>query len=180
VLAASFRKTEVRGPNPQYPLFRCRTVARTLRMDSSRELTMTTGVGRARIGQWYTRWDKGEIFQVVGYDPSSRTIETQTFDGDLDEVDLEAWGGLPLAFAEPPEDWTGPVDDVERDDLGYSETEMSGADWAEPMQSFRPEEGTGEKAAEEETTDEDEGTEDEGALREELALDHPIAAERLR
>jgi hypothetical protein len=147
---------------------------------------MNTGVGRARIGQWYTRGDKGEIFQVVGYDPSSRTIETQTFDGDLDEVDLETWAGLPLALAEPPEDWTGPVDDVERDDLGYSETEMSGTDWAEPMQSFRPAEGKVEEAAQG-TTDEDEGIpEDEGmqegesALREELALDNPVAAERLR
>lgn len=98
---------------------------------------MNTGVGRARIGQWYTRWDKGELFQVVGYDPDSRTIETQTFDGDLDEIESETWVGLPLALAEPPEDWTGPVDDVERDDLGYSETDMTGADWAEPLQSLR-------------------------------------------
>ena len=150
---------------------------------------MNTGVGRARIGQWYTRSDKGEIFQVVGYDANSRTIETQTFDGDVDEVDLETWAGLPLAFAEPPEDWTGPVDDVERDDLGYSETEMSGVDWAEPMQSFRPEEEGSSAAASRAKTYEDENAsipddegmpEDESALREELALDNPIAAERLR
>lgn len=147
---------------------------------------MNAGVGRARIGQWYTRWDKGEIFQVVGYDPNSRTIETQTFDGDVDEADLETWAGLPLAFAEPPEDWTGPVDDVERDDLGYSATDMSGADWAEPMQSFRPEEGR-DMAASQTTTDEDESIpedegmpEDESPLREEFALELPVAAERLR
>jgi hypothetical protein len=142
---------------------------------------MNTGVGRARIGQWYTRWDKGEIFQVVGYDPSSRTIETQTFDGDLDEVDLETWSGLPLAFAEPPEDWTGPVDDVERDDLGYSETDMSGSDWAEPMESLRAQ-GEAEEATQEteETAGENESMpEDERALKEELALDNVVAAERL-
>jgi hypothetical protein len=142
---------------------------------------MNTGVGRARIGQWYTRWDKGEIFQVVGYDSKSRTIETQTFDGDLDEIDLETWAGLPLGFAEPPEDWTGPVDDVERDDLGYSETDMSGDDWAEPMQSLRAA-GEGEEAAEEteETVgDEESMAEDESALKEELALDNLVAAARL-
>lgn len=55
---------------------------------------MNAAVGRARIGQWYTCSDKGEIFQVVGYDPSSRTIETQTFDGDLDEFDLETWAAV--------------------------------------------------------------------------------------
>lgn len=146
---------------------------------------MNTGVGRARIGQWYTRWDKGEIFQVVGYDADSRTIETQTFDGDLDEVDLETWAALPLAFAEPPEDWTGPVDDVERDDLGYSETEMSGTDWTEPLQALRAEEGAEEiaeeTAGEDESIPQDEGMlEDERDLEEELALDNPIAAQRLR
>lgn len=146
---------------------------------------MNIEVGRARIGQWYTRRDKGEIFQVVGYDPNSRTIETQTFDGDVDEVDLETWAGLPLGFAEPPEDWTGPVDDVERDDLGYSETEMSGADWAEPMGSFRAVEEAGSAAAPQAMTqegeDEDEEMpESESTLREELALDSRIAAERPR
>lgn len=104
---------------------------------------MNPGVGRPRIGQWYMRSDKGESFQVVGYDASSRTIETQTFDGDLDEFDLETWAGMPLSFAEPPEDWTGPVDDVEHDDLGYSETDMSGADWAEPLRSLPVAEQTG-------------------------------------
>ena len=141
---------------------------------------MNTGVGRARIGQWYTRWDKGEIFQVIGCDLNSRTIETQTFDGDLDEVELETWIGLPLGFAEPPEDWTGPVDDVERDDLGYSETDMSDADWVEPTQALRAQEEEGEKAAED-AAEGDEGTpEDESPLVEELALDNPVVAERLR
>jgi len=120
---------------------------------------MNTGVGRAQIGQWYTRWDKGEIFQVTGYDEGSRTIEIQSFDGDLDEIDLDIWATMPLALAEPPEDWTGPVDDIERDDLGYSETGMTGADWSEPLQPFR--------------------AEDEGVPVEEFALDNPVAAERL-
>jgi hypothetical protein len=147
---------------------------------------MNTGVGRARIGQWYTRCDKGEIFQVVGYDPSSRTIETQTFDGDIDEIDHEAWVGLPLKFAEPPEDWTGPVDDVERDDLGYSETDMSGSDWTQPLQSLHAEDEEGEKASVdtigdgERLPEEKSLPEDENALRKELALENPIATERLR
>ena len=98
---------------------------------------MNTAMSRARVGQWYLRSDKGEIFQVTGYDEASGTIEIQTFDGDLDEIDEENWKELPLGLAEPPEDWTGPVDDVERDDLGYSETGMTGADWAEPVEPFR-------------------------------------------
>jgi hypothetical protein len=99
---------------------------------------MNKDVGHAQIGQWYLHRDKGEIFQVIGRDEAARTIEIQTFGGDLDEIDEETWGVLPLGLAEPPEDWTGPVDDVERDDLGYSETDMRGADWAEPLGSHRP------------------------------------------
>lgn len=100
---------------------------------------MNMGVGRASIGQWYARRDKGEIFQVIGLDEDSQTVEIQTFDGDLDEIDRETWSALPLALAAPPEDWTGPVDDVERDDLGYSETDMTGADWSEPLRQLRAE-----------------------------------------
>ena len=112
---------------------------------------MNNGVGTARVGQWYLRWDKGEIFQVTGCDKQAGTIEIQTFDGDLDEIDDETWRVLPLGLAEPPEDWTGPVDDVEHDDLGYSETHMTGADWAGPLQSYRPvPEAWEETAAEEE------------------------------
>jgi Family of unknown function (DUF6763) len=123
---------------------------------------MNKGVGSARLGQWYLRWDKGEIFQVTGYDQEARTIEIQTFDGDLDEIDEETWAVLPLGLAEPSEDWTGPVDDVERDDLGYSETEMRGADWAEPLEPFRPA-----REAWEETAAEDEGdSESQPDLRE--------------
>ncbi len=140
---------------------------------------MNTGVGRARVGQWYTRWDKGEIFQVVGYDEESRTIEIQTFDGDLDEIDLEMWSALPLAFVEPPEDWTGPVDDVERDDLGYTETDMTGEDWAEPLQTVRPE-VEGEEPWQDTRAEDERDAEGEGVPVEELAVDNPLAAQRLR
>jgi hypothetical protein len=100
------------------------------------EETMNTDVGGPRIGQWYLRSDKGEIFQVTGQDEESGTIEIQTFDGDLDEIDAEMWRALPLELAEQPEDWTGPVDDVEVDDLGYSQTDMTRHDWEIPLQPF--------------------------------------------
>ena len=107
---------------------------------------MHSEVGSPQIAQWYLRADKGETFQVTGYDDKSRTIEIQTFDGDLDEIDAEIWPTLPLALAEPPEDWTGPVDDIEVDDLGYSETDMNASDWTQPLQPFRPSEESWEDA----------------------------------
>ena len=137
---------------------------------------MNTGVGRARIGQWYLRWDKGEVFQVTGRDERSRTLEIQTFDGDLDEVDEAAWTTLPLSLAEPPEDWTGPIDDVETDDLGYSETAMTPEDWAEPLQPLRASEEAWEDPQEESERD----PEGEGLPVEGLTLDEPTARDRLR
>ncbi len=134
---------------------------------------MNTSVGRARIGQWYLHSDKGELFQVIGLDLQARTIETQNFDGDVDEIDEDSWTMLPLDLAEPPEDWTGPVDTVEVDDLGYSETEMTAKDWEAPLQplSSTPE------AWEDPGDEEDLDPEGEGVPVEEPALDNPAAKE---
>jgi len=71
---------------------------------------------------------------VTAFDEEEGTVEIQHFDGDIEEMDLDDWRELDLELIEPPEDWTGPVDDVERDDLGYSETDMSADDWREPLQ----------------------------------------------
>jgi hypothetical protein len=126
-------------------------------------------VGRPEIGQWYLHQDKGEMFHVTGYDDDARTIEIQNFDGDVDEIDSAAWSAMLLERAQQPEDWTGPVDDVEVDDLGYSETDMSAADWAEPLQSFEPRK----EAWEDETPEEELDPEGEGNLEEELSVDSP-------
>jgi hypothetical protein len=85
------------------------------------------------VSQWYRHRDKGQQFYVTALDEVEGTVETQHFDGDLEEMDFDDWHQLSIETIEPPEDWTGPVDDVERDDLGYSETDMTSEDWAEPL-----------------------------------------------
>lgn len=137
---------------------------------------MNSGVGRPRIGQWYSRLDKGEMFQVTGRDYRARTVEIQTFDGDVDEIDEEAWNTLPLGFAEPPENWTGPVDDVETDDLGYSETGMQPSEWEQPLEALQATEGEAWEDTGEEAEPDAEG---DGRSVEELALDDPAARPRL-
>ena len=79
----------------------------------------------AVVGQWYLRQDTGEMFWVTDYDDESGTVEIQTLDGDLDELDEEVWQSLPLALAEPPQDWTGPMDDVMAEDQEDLETDPS-------------------------------------------------------
>ena len=86
------------------------------------------------ISQWYRHLDKGQQFYVTALDEEEGTVEIQHFDGDLEEMDFDDWHQLNIETIEPPEDWTGPVDDVERDDLGYSETDMTAEDWQEPLE----------------------------------------------
>lgn len=86
------------------------------------------------VGQWYAHRDKGQMFQVVAFDADDGLVELQEFDGDLDEVDLDTWYAMALVPSEAPEDWTGPVDEIETDDLGYSASaEMSPRDWRAPL-----------------------------------------------
>ena len=91
---------------------------------------------RPCIGQWYRHLDKGEAFLVTGHDERTGTLEIQSFDGDLDEIDLDSWSQLHIAPTEPPEDWTGPIDSAPHDDLGYSDTGMKASDWGAPLQAL--------------------------------------------
>ena len=94
-------------------------------------MTITT---KPVITQWYRHLDKGYEFQVTAIDDRDKTVEIQYFDGDLDEVELNDWYHLQIEPIEAPEDWTGPVDDIERDDLGYTGTGMDNENWARPME----------------------------------------------
>ena len=76
------------------------------------------------VGNWYAHRDKGALFQVVALDEDAGTIEIQEFDGGLDELDIDEWRTLLVDSAAQPEDWGGPLDDVEPDEFGY--TDMDG------------------------------------------------------
>lgn len=89
------------------------------------------------IGHWYEHTDKGYKFEVVGFDEEAGLVEIQFYDGNLDEIELDEWYEQELEVSEPPEDWTGPVDDVEVDDLDYTDTQMRPEDWSRPLQEYR-------------------------------------------
>jgi hypothetical protein len=87
------------------------------------------------VGTWYKHAGKGNLFRVVAIDEERDSIQIQHFDGDLGQIELSGWLDLDVEVTEAPEDTTGPVDDVETDDLGYSETAMRDADWQAPLES---------------------------------------------
>ena len=88
------------------------------------------------VGNWYRHLDKGQLFCVVAFDEEAGVIELQHFDGDIEEIESPAWYEMTLEPAEAPEDWTGPVDNVERDDLSYTETGMTPPDWRKPLEEI--------------------------------------------
>ena len=75
------------------------------------------------VGNWYQTPDKQD-FEVVAIDEEEGFIEIQYFDGDVDEYVFDALSTMGFVEIAPPEDWSGPFDDLERDDLGYTDTNL--------------------------------------------------------
>jgi len=98
---------------------------------------MNSTAGPPLIGSWYRHLDKGDLFQVVGFDESSRTIEIQVVDGDIDEIDEEVWQMMPISPAEPPEDSAGAMDDLDSDNASDLDSEARPAAWSEPLELER-------------------------------------------
>ena len=72
------------------------------------------------IGNWYRDINQ-QLFEVVALDDADSLIEIQYFNGDIDELDYEAWYGVVSESVPPPEDWTGPFGEEEQDDLRYTD-----------------------------------------------------------
>jgi len=84
------------------------------------------------IDAWYHYPAKAQKFKVTALDERTATVEIQYFDGNIDELDLDTWYGLDIERIEAPEDWTGPMDNIEKDDLNPVGTEMRREDWEAP------------------------------------------------
>lgn len=75
----------------------------------------------ALLDTWYQDAQSGKSFRVVAIDEEADSIEVQYYNGDLGEFDFNSWNDSDFAAIEPPEDWSAPFDDLESDDLGYSD-----------------------------------------------------------
>ncbi|SCZ64343.1 DUF6763 family protein [Thiohalomonas denitrificans] len=87
------------------------------------------------VGNWYRdKVEKSQRFEVVSLEEDAGTVEIQHFDGNVEEWDLEEWYLMDLESIEPPEDWTGPMDEETRGDLVYMDSDMKPEEWEEPYQ----------------------------------------------
>lgn len=79
-----------------------------------------------KVGSWYQNLINGQVFQVVSLDEDAALVELQHADGDVEEVGLDEWHSMDLESTDAPDDWTGPIDDPEIDDYGFSDTRSEG------------------------------------------------------
>ncbi len=80
------------------------------------------------LDSWYKDLENNLKFKIVAFDEKDETIEVQYLNGDIGEYDQESWYNSTFDFIEAPEDWSAPFDDVENDDLGYSDDEYKKTD----------------------------------------------------
>jgi hypothetical protein len=85
------------------------------------------------IGAWYKK-PEGDKFEVVAIDDKG-AVEVQYFDGSIEEIDIDSWNEMEIEPIEPPEDWSGPYDDLESDDLGYTDVISQAEEWG-PMETL--------------------------------------------
>jgi len=69
------------------------------------------------VGQWYLRPDTRETFQLIDWDDLSGAARVQMCDGNLDEIDEDSWRALSPEPVDAPEDWTGPLDNLETSEV---------------------------------------------------------------
>ena len=73
------------------------------------------------LGSWYKDMENSLTFKVIAVDDGGDAIQVQYLNGDIGEYDQDSWYGSTFDYIEDPEDWSAPYDDLEKDDLGYSD-----------------------------------------------------------
>jgi hypothetical protein len=66
--------------------------------------------------QWYENLEEEEQFRVLSVDEDSELIEIEYLDGDIEELDVEAWHEMDLERITEPEGWAASQAEEEEDD----------------------------------------------------------------
>lgn len=86
-------------------------------------------------GQWYENLEEDESFRVLSVDEDSELIEIEYLDGEIEEIDLEAWHEMDLERTEEPEGWSESgdedEDEEEDDDDDWEDDDDDDDDWEE-------------------------------------------------
>ncbi len=67
-------------------------------------------------GQWYENLEEEESFRVLTVDEDSELVEIEYLDGDIEEIDIEAWHEMDLEHTTEPEGWAESQEEEEEED----------------------------------------------------------------
>jgi hypothetical protein len=79
-------------------------------------------------GQWYENLEEEEQFRVLSVDEDSELIEIEYLDGDIEEIDVEAWHEMDLEKITEPEGWSD-ADEGEDEEEEEEEEDDEDDDW---------------------------------------------------
>jgi hypothetical protein len=83
-------------------------------------------------GQWYENLEEEEQFRVLSIDEDSELIEIEYLDGDIEELDLEAWHEMDLEKIAVPEGWSEDDDsDEDEEEWEEDDDDEDDEDWDE-------------------------------------------------
>ncbi len=80
-------------------------------------------------GQWYENLEEEESFRVLSVDEDSELIEIEYLDGDIEEIDVEAWHEMDLEMIEEPEGWSDADEDEDEDEEEEEDEDEDDDDW---------------------------------------------------
>lgn len=92
------------------------------------------------VGDWYQDTEAGVIFEVVAFDEEEGTVEVQHIDGQVEEYELSAWRQMPLVGVAPPEDWRSGFE-LSREDGIDTDAAMRPEDWSGPLDDLEADDG---------------------------------------
>ena len=82
-------------------------------------------------GQWYENLEEDDSFRVLSVDEDEELVEIEYLDGEIEELDIDAWHELDLERIAQPEGWTAPEDEDDDDDDDDEDEDEDDDDWDE-------------------------------------------------
>ena len=73
--------------------------------------------------QWYENVEEEESFRVLSVNEDSDLVEIEYLDGDIEEIDIEAWHEMDLEKIAEPEGWSESDDEDADEDEEWEEDE---------------------------------------------------------
>ncbi len=82
-------------------------------------------------GQWYENVEEDETFRVLSVDEDAELVEIEYLDGDIEELDLDAWHEMDLERIAEPEGWAGGEEEDDDEEEDEEEEDEEDDDWDE-------------------------------------------------